>query len=163
MMWPASSPNSGPPRSWRYPALSSARFSAFRTFTSSNGGSARFISMYRTASEGSEWIWSSRLGSLAYRAIWVGGGTPSMTMSISAASTLFARSASSPPICTSMRSTNPSRRSSLSGSYEGFRTRTIERPMSYPEAGSWSSGGSEKSSWSVPSNMYGPVGIRKRP
>ena len=63
---------------------------AFRTWMSSNGGIARLIDRYHTASEGLMKSWSSSCGSVWYFCTCSGGATPSNCMSSSPESTLLA-------------------------------------------------------------------------
>src|SRR5213593_1847021 len=113
-------------------------------WTSSNGGCARFIEMYRTASDGLIWTWSFRFGSVSYFWSWSVGGTPSSTKSSSPESTLAARSsADAELIWTSIWSTLANRRLSVDRSQDGLRTRVMDFPGTYPAAGFWDAAGCE--------------------
>jgi hypothetical protein len=60
----AMSPLMGPPQAWRIPALSITRFTAFRTWMSSNGGVVRFIVMYQVRSSSPDLRSGSSSGSV---------------------------------------------------------------------------------------------------
>ena len=95
---------------------------------SSNGGCARFMEMYDTASSGKMCSDGFSVGSVEYCRKIATGGAASKTSSSSPAATRLYRSLTSPPIVMSISSAYAGRRSSVDASHDGLRTMTIDLP-----------------------------------